>query len=102
MTPNPTPENTTQASTESVVNDKIVDTSLKSFITDLHGEPCVKKITSAFFCFIGICLGLIIFYRGLSNPEADYVGSYEVFQFFMVSGLAGLGLSTVENLFKKK
>ena len=100
LAPEPKQENST--STDSVNSDKKIDTSIKATFTDINGEYCVKKLLSAFFCFVGICLGLIIFYRGLSNPEADYVGSYEVFQFFIVSGLAGLGLSTVENLFKKK
>ena len=102
MIPEPKLENITQGTTESVINDKIVDTSIKSFLTDLHGEPCIKKITSLIFCLIGVTMGLIIFWKGLSNPQADYVGSVEIFQFFIVSGLAGLGLSTVENLFKKK
>lgn len=95
MTPDPTP-------TESVVADKIVDTSLKAMLTDVHGELEVKKIISGIFCVIGVIQGLILFYKGLFNPESDFVASYEVFQFFIVSGLAGLGLSTVENLFKKK
>lgn len=106
MTPEQTPQepkpSTESVTIESVTIDKIIDTSLKSVLTDLHGEPCVKKITSSIFCIIGLVMGLILFYKGLSSPEGDFVASYEVFQFFIVSGLAGLGLSTVENLFKKK
>jgi hypothetical protein len=102
MTPNQTPENITQASTDSVVNDKIVDTSLKTMFTDASGEVCLKRVVACVFSVIGLVMGLVIFYKGLSNPEADYIGSVEIFQFFIVSGLAGLGLSTVEGLFKKK
>lgn len=100
MTPEQKPENTTPI--ESTVADKIVDTSLKAIITDSNGEICIKRAISGIFLVIGMTLGLIIFWKGLSNPEADYVGSCEIFQFFVVSGLAGLGLSTVEGLFKKK
>jgi len=101
MTPEQTPQES-NPSVESIVTDKIVDTSFKAIFTDIHGELEVKKTLSAVFCLIGVTMGIVLFYKGLYKPEGDFVASYEVFQFFIVSGLAGLGLSTVENLFKKK
>lgn len=101
MTPEQTPQepkpSTESIPTDSADTDKIIDTKTPNNVfADAHGDLCYKKLLCLFSFVIGVIMGLIIFYMGLSSPESDYKGPYEIFQFFMLIGISSLGLSTAE------
>ena len=69
-----------------------------SYLLDVNGNSCIKKLLACVLLGIGILMGIILFWRGLKSPADMFEASYSTMQFFLLSGSGLLGLSTVENL----
>jgi hypothetical protein len=76
----------------------IVQNIQQGTLQDSTGNLCIKKISGISFLVTGAILGLILFWRGLIDPEHSYEASMSVMTTFLVSGGSLIGLSSIDGL----